>query len=253
MAPSSRFAVSLKPNVVYPRLTSAHLEEADDLAVLGIRGHPAPEFRRRAGALALTTAWSRSTMERSDSGSSAIFASPRFAYHFASLRWWLTVCEQGRPTSEARRLGHDHIDLYQAHARTPAQNWRRRCPSSTTWSAARGALPNSALTEELDEPIGAAATYAVRNVPVARPEERVGAGLDGMHGSFDSAIVVARAYEQAPRRSRPNRAAPGGADGRRTRPRRALRRVDERPFSKAHLAANAEFGLSAGIPARQAW
>jgi hypothetical protein len=108
--------------------------------------------------------------------------------------------------------------------------------------------------EELDEPIGTAAAYAVRNVPVARPEERVGAVLDGMRGStFDSAIVVARVYERAPRRSRPNRAAPGGAGGRRTRPRRALRRVGECPFSKAHLAANAEFGLSAGLPARQAW
>jgi len=120
--------------------------------------------------------------------------------------------QQGRPTSEARRLGLDHIDLCQAHAPIPAQNWRRRCPSSTTWSAATGALPNSALTEELDEPIGTAAAYAVRNVPVARPEERVGAVLDGMRGStFDSAIVVARVYERAPRRSRPNRAAPGGA------------------------------------------
>jgi hypothetical protein len=161
--------------------------------------------------------------------------------------------QQGRPTSEARQLGLDHIDLYQAHAPTPAQNWRRRCPSSTTGSAATGALPNSALTEELDEPIGTAAAYAVRNVPVARPEERVGAVLDGMRGStFDGAIVVARVYERAPRRSRPNRAAPGGAGGRRTGPRRALRRVGECPFSKAHLAANAEFGFSAGLPVRQA-
>ena len=76
----------------------------------------------------------------------------------------------------------------------------------------RDPLSNSGLTEELDEPIGTAAAYAVRNVPVARPEERVGAVLDGMRGStFDGAIVVARVYERAPRRSRPNRAAPGGA------------------------------------------
>jgi hypothetical protein len=46
MAPSSRFASSLKPNVAYLvfELLRA-LEEADDLAVLGIRGHPVPESR----------------------------------------------------------------------------------------------------------------------------------------------------------------------------------------------------------------
>jgi hypothetical protein len=55
----------------------------------------------------------------------------------------------------------------------------------------RDPLSNSGLTEELDEPIGTAAAYAVRNVPVARPEERVAAVLDGIRGStFDSGIVV---------------------------------------------------------------
>jgi hypothetical protein len=58
----------------------------------------------------------------------------------------------------------------------------------------RDPLSNSGLTEELDEPIGAAAAYAVRNVPVARPEERVGWGVrcwTGCGSTFDSAIVVA--------------------------------------------------------------
>lgn len=56
----------------------------------------------------------------------------------------------------------------------------------------RDPLSNSGLTEELDEPIGTAAACAVRNVPVARPEERVAAVSDGIRGStFDSAIVVA--------------------------------------------------------------
>ena len=53
MAPSSRFAASLKPSVAYLALNfSAALEEADDLAVLGVRGHPVPGLRRevrRAG------------------------------------------------------------------------------------------------------------------------------------------------------------------------------------------------------------
>jgi magnesium transporter len=56
----------------------------------------------------------------------------------------------------------------------------------------RDPLSNSGLTEELDVPIGTAAAYAVRNVPVARPEERVAAVLDGMRGfTFNSGIVVA--------------------------------------------------------------
>ena len=53
MAPLSRFASSLKPNVAYLDLNlSRALEEADHLAVLGIRGHPVPGSRgkgRRAG------------------------------------------------------------------------------------------------------------------------------------------------------------------------------------------------------------
>ena len=47
MAPSSRFALSLKPSVAYLRLELCRgLEEADDVAVLGVRGHPVPGSRR---------------------------------------------------------------------------------------------------------------------------------------------------------------------------------------------------------------
>jgi hypothetical protein len=52
MAPSSRFAASLQPSVAYLVLNFCALVEADDLAVLGMRGHPVPESRRegwRAG------------------------------------------------------------------------------------------------------------------------------------------------------------------------------------------------------------
>src|SRR3979411_2670340 len=51
------------------------LEEADDLAVLGIRGIPYQSPGARAGALALTTAWSPSPRARSGSGIAAIVAS----------------------------------------------------------------------------------------------------------------------------------------------------------------------------------
>jgi hypothetical protein len=53
MVPSSRFALSLKPSVAYLVLNFCALwEEADDLAVFGVRGHSVPGSRRedrRAG------------------------------------------------------------------------------------------------------------------------------------------------------------------------------------------------------------
>ncbi|HSS10849.1 MAG TPA: hypothetical protein VLL25_13250 [Acidimicrobiales bacterium] len=53
MAPSSRFALSLKPNVGYLVLNFCALwKKHDDVAVLGVRGHPVPGSRRegwRAG------------------------------------------------------------------------------------------------------------------------------------------------------------------------------------------------------------
>ena len=52
------------------------------------------------------------------------------------------------------------------------------------------AVSNFDLTEALDQRIGTTAAHAVRNVPVATPEKRVGGVLDGMRGSiFDSAVV----------------------------------------------------------------
>ena len=51
MAPSSRFASSLEAERRVPRLELLRaLEEADDLAVLGIRGHPVPESSARGPA-----------------------------------------------------------------------------------------------------------------------------------------------------------------------------------------------------------
>jgi predicted enzyme related to lactoylglutathione lyase len=50
-------------------------EVADDLAVLGVGGHPVPGFRREGWGAGLMIAWSRSAMARSGSGISAILAS----------------------------------------------------------------------------------------------------------------------------------------------------------------------------------
>ena len=48
MAPSSRFALSLKPSVAYLDLNfCALLEEADDVAVLRVGGHPVPGLSAR--------------------------------------------------------------------------------------------------------------------------------------------------------------------------------------------------------------
>src|SRR5215218_3128656 len=76
MAPSSRFAASLKPNVAYLDLNfSALWKKQTTLPSLAYAGIPYQVFGERAGALALTIAWSRLAMARSDSGISAIFAS----------------------------------------------------------------------------------------------------------------------------------------------------------------------------------
>ena len=55
------------------------LEEADDLAVLGIRGLPYHVFAERSGALVMMIAWSRSAMARSGSCIAAIAASAAFS------------------------------------------------------------------------------------------------------------------------------------------------------------------------------
>src|SRR6266487_2470926 len=76
MAPSSRFALSLKPNVAYLVLNFCALwKKQTTLPSLAYAGIPYQVLGERAGALALMMAWSRSAMARSRSGISAIFAS----------------------------------------------------------------------------------------------------------------------------------------------------------------------------------
>src|SRR5438105_2230538 len=76
MAPSSRFALSLKPNVAYLVLNFRALwKKQTTLPSFAYAGIPYQVLGERAGALALMMAWSRSAMARSRSGISAIFAS----------------------------------------------------------------------------------------------------------------------------------------------------------------------------------
>src|SRR4029077_1010730 len=75
MAPSSRFALSLKPNVAYLVLNFCALwKKQTTLPSLAYAGIPYQVLGERAGALALIMAWSRAAIARSDSGMSAIFA-----------------------------------------------------------------------------------------------------------------------------------------------------------------------------------
>ena len=77
MAPSSRFALSLKPSVAYLVLNFCRaLEEADDLAVLGVRGHPVPGSRREGRRAGFDERHGAARPWRDPaSGISAIFAS----------------------------------------------------------------------------------------------------------------------------------------------------------------------------------
>src|ERR1700681_4727273 len=76
MVPSSRFALSLKPNVAYLVLNFCALwKKQRTLPSLAYAGIPYQSLGERAGALALMIAWSRSAMARSDPNISAIFAS----------------------------------------------------------------------------------------------------------------------------------------------------------------------------------
>src|SRR6266545_3455222 len=76
MAPSSRFALSLKPNVAYLVLNfCAPWKKQTTLPSFAYAGIPYQVLGERAGALALMMAWSRSAMARSRAGISAIFAS----------------------------------------------------------------------------------------------------------------------------------------------------------------------------------
>src|SRR5207245_9074289 len=75
MAPSSRFAVSLKPNVAYLVLNfCAVWKKQTTLPSLAYAGIPYQVFGERAGALALMIVWSRLAIARSGSRISAIFA-----------------------------------------------------------------------------------------------------------------------------------------------------------------------------------
>src|SRR4026207_2218359 len=76
ISPSSRLATSLKPNVAYLDLNFCALwKKQTTLPSLAYAGIPYQVLGVSAGALALTIAWSRSAMTRSDFGISAIFAS----------------------------------------------------------------------------------------------------------------------------------------------------------------------------------
>src|SRR5882672_5342390 len=76
MAPSSRFALSLKPNVAYLALNFCALwKKQTTLPSLAYAGIPYQVLGERAGALALIMAWSRVAIARSGLGISAIFAS----------------------------------------------------------------------------------------------------------------------------------------------------------------------------------
>src|ERR671918_1635567 len=80
MPPSSRFALSLKPNVAYLELNlDAAVKKQTTLPSLAYAGIPYQVFGERAGPLALMIAWSRLAMVRSGSGISAIFASSSFS------------------------------------------------------------------------------------------------------------------------------------------------------------------------------
>src|SRR5436190_21279914 len=86
-APSSRFALSLKPNVAYLVLNlCAGWKKQTTLPSLAYAGIPYQSFGERAGALALMIAWSRSPRARSGSDISAIFASTALSPSALSAR-----------------------------------------------------------------------------------------------------------------------------------------------------------------------
>src|SRR5262249_17350673 len=86
-APSSRFALSLKPSVMYLSLNiCAPRKKQTTLPSLAYAGIPYQTFGERSGALALMIAWSRSPMARSGPGSAAIFASTALSPSALSAR-----------------------------------------------------------------------------------------------------------------------------------------------------------------------
>src|SRR5207248_9394503 len=87
MAPSSRFASCIKPNVAYLVLNFCALwKKQTTLPSLAYAGMPYQSLGARAGALALTIAWSRSPRARSGSGIEAIVASTALSPSALSAR-----------------------------------------------------------------------------------------------------------------------------------------------------------------------
>src|SRR5881296_3052142 len=86
-APSSRFAVSLKPNVAYLVLNFCALwKKQTTLPPLAYAGIPYQVLGERVGALALMIVWSRLAVARSGSRISAIFASTALSPSALSAR-----------------------------------------------------------------------------------------------------------------------------------------------------------------------
>src|SRR2546426_6169240 len=86
MLPSSRFALSLKPNVAYLVLNfAADWKWQTTLSSLAYAGIPYQSLGVRPGAVSLMMAWSRLAMVRSGSRISAIFASTALSPSLASL------------------------------------------------------------------------------------------------------------------------------------------------------------------------
>ena len=108
MAPSSRFTVSLKPNVVYLLLTYAHFERS--------RRPCRPRHTRASRTRVSARGWRAGFddgMEPLSHGAIRFrqlgdLRQPRFAYRFPSLRWWLTVCSRppDQRGSPARSRAH---------------------------------------------------------------------------------------------------------------------------------------------------
>src|SRR5207248_7001237 len=87
VAPSSRFALSLKPNVAYLVLNFCALwKKQTTLPSLAYAGIPYQSLGERAGALALMIAWSRSPRARSGSGIAAIVVSTALSPSALSAR-----------------------------------------------------------------------------------------------------------------------------------------------------------------------
>src|SRR5207237_7521231 len=87
MAPSSRFASCMKPNVAYLVLNFCALwKKQTTLPSLAYAGIPYQTFGARAGALAFMIAWSRSPMARYGPGIAATFASTALSPSALSAR-----------------------------------------------------------------------------------------------------------------------------------------------------------------------